>query len=343
MMLFARLLWLHCVAIACAEVTVARFGQQFGNANKALVNHVFPYAIRHGCVLRLTDDIEADQLKVARAIGKCNGHAPSGQVVPLSERYFDFTRRGQPEPPACNVTLRSARDWYVEARSRRRLSNLTLVSPSEHEAAKAKSAVHRVFGINSTHAFGRDCAAPPYLAVHVRSGDVFQGVWDEDGSWRPANVHPGYGQPSLSYYVRCIAAAQRDDVRRKIVLCEDFRNPVCLALRTMSPLVDGLSVQRLSLLETLQTLGCASHICTAVGTFSAIAANSFHNRNHIMPQKGTDTKFPAAVMRLEPASGAMRPIEFICDAKHTDGELWPSRNTTQVWKNTCLQREGMLL
>ena len=80
--------------------------------------------------------------------------------------------------------------------------------PSGHEAAEATRAVHRVFGINSTHAFGRDCrAAPPYLTAHVRSGDVFQGNWDKDGGWMPGKVHPGYGQPVLSYYVQCVAAA----------------------------------------------------------------------------------------------------------------------------------------
>ena len=170
----------------------------------------------------------------------------------------------------------------------------------------------------------------PYLAAHVRSGDISYGNWDEDGGWRAGSVHAGYGQPSLSYYTNCIAAARRDGVKRMIVLCEDFRNTVCLALRTMAPLVDGLSVRRLVLLETLQTLGCASRVCSAVGSFSHIALNSYHNRNFTVPQN-TDIHFPAAPTARDNAAG------------HTDGELWPSRNTTKRWMNTCLQREGMLL
>ena len=202
--------------------------------------------------------------------GKYNGHSPSDQVVPLVERFFDFTR-GQPEPPACNRTG-SARDWYLKRHEQGSGACGLQPPPSVHEAAEATRAVHRVFGINSTHAFGRDCrAAPPYLAAHVRSGDVFQGNWDKDGGWMPGKVHPDYGQPVLSYYVQCVAAARRDGVQRMIVVCEDFRNPVCLALRTMAPLVDGLSVRRLPLLETLQTLGCASRVCKAVGSFSSIS------------------------------------------------------------------------
>ena len=322
--------WLVLVTIARAEVFVTHYGQRLGNAYSALYRSAFPYAIRHGCILRLADDIEEKEFDTSRAYAVYNSHDPSGQAVPLSERFFNFTQ-GQPEPPACNVKA-SARDWYVNLSPVDRSQPLVRrEEASEHELHEAKRALDRVFGTNSTHAFGRDCrAAPPYLAAHVRSGDISYGNWDEDGGWRSGKVHAGYGQPSLSYYVNCIAAARRDGVKRMIVLCEDFRNTVCLALRTMAPVVDGLSVRRLVLLETLQTLGCASRVCTAVGTFSRIAQNSYHNRNFTVPQK-TDISFPAAPTARDDASS------------HTDGELWPSRNITRRWWNTCLQREGMLL
>ena len=331
-----RALTLVALSVAHAEVFVSSFRQQLGNANAALVQCAFPYAIRHGCILRLADNIEEDELNVARAYGKYNGHSPSDQVVPLVERFFDFTR-GQPEPPACNRTG-SARDWYLKRHEQGSGACGLQPPPSVHEAAEATRAVHRVFGINSTHAFGRDCrAAPPYLAAHVRSGDVFQGNWDKDGGWMPGKVHPDYGQPVLSYYVQCVAAARRDGVQRMIVVCEDFRNPVCLALRTMAPLVDGLSVRRLPLLETLQTLGCASRVCKAVGSFSSISQNSYHNRIVTAPNK-TDVHFPvvspARVIQTKDTNQVPRPSH--------DGELWQSRDTSE-WTNTCLQREGMLL
>ena len=170
-----RALTLVALSVAHAEVFVSSFRQQLGNANAALVQCAFPYAIRHGCILRLADNIEEDELNVARAYGKYNGHSPSDQVVPLVERFFDFTR-GQPEPPACNRTG-SARDWYLKRHEQGSGACGLQPPPSVHEAAEATRAVHRVFGINSTHAFGRDCrAAPPYLAAHVRSGDVFHGA-----------------------------------------------------------------------------------------------------------------------------------------------------------------------
>jgi len=330
--------WLLLVTIARAEIVVTSFGMQLGNVRLAMYNSVFPYAIWHGCILRFADDIEDNQLATAQAFAKKNLHPPSNQVVPLFQRFFNFTR-GQAEPPACNMS-RSVRDWYHSSRLGRKAVDSRTAQNANYKSfvnsnalrKEAARALNRVFGINSTHAFGCDCrATPPYTAAHVRSGDISYGSWDEDGGWRTGSVHAGYGQPSLSYYVSCIAAARRDGVKRVVVLCEDFRNTVCLALRTMTPLVDGLHVRRYGILETLQTLGCASFVCTGIGTFAEIASNSYHNRNHTR-SRTTDIHFPATNQRgMDNA------------AIHTDGELWPSRKTTQKWRNTCLQREGMLL
>ena len=66
------------VAIAQAEIIIDRFNQQLGNAKAVLVSVIFPYAIRHGCVVRLTENIEAGQLATASAVGKYNGHDPMG-------------------------------------------------------------------------------------------------------------------------------------------------------------------------------------------------------------------------------------------------------------------------
>ena len=84
--------WLVLVTIARAEVFVTRFGQQLGNARHALYHSAFPYAIRHGCILRLADDIEQKELGTARAFSKYHFHDPSDQVVPLFERFFNFTQ-----------------------------------------------------------------------------------------------------------------------------------------------------------------------------------------------------------------------------------------------------------
>ena len=111
----------------------------------------------------------------------------------------------------------------------------------------------------------------------------------------------------------------------------DFSSQVCLAIRTMAPLVEGLSVRRLPLLETLQVLGCAPRICAAVGTFAKIWT-SHHNHNTTHPGRW-DVRFPAA-----PASSPQMPTP-----DPHNGEVWPGRNMTRTWQNTCLQREGMLL
>ena len=72
---------LACAVATRAELLVTGFGQQLGNAHVALEQGVFSWAIRHRCVVRLSEDIEDDQLRVARGFGKYNRHAPASRAL----------------------------------------------------------------------------------------------------------------------------------------------------------------------------------------------------------------------------------------------------------------------
>uniref|UniRef100_A0A7S3K4E9 Uncharacterized protein n=1 Tax=Aureoumbra lagunensis TaxID=44058 RepID=A0A7S3K4E9_9STRA len=225
--------------------------------------------------------------------------------------------------------------------------------------------IYKIFGINQSHAFGVPCNDNNYLAIHVRSGDVMRGAWTNDGQWIPTSVRSGHGQPRLSYYTNCISqvAAQKTmdsttageedfpqkNITRAIVLCEDFRNPVCLALRTFAHIsILPLTILRTNLQNTLSILACAPRTCTAHGTLDGIWSNSIHNSFISKPQR-YDIKFPLAPIfasEIGDSSPAdpLKPNQIMFNASFFNGELFPikSRSTDQ-WQNTCLQRFGMLL
>ena len=188
----------------------------------------------------------------------------------------------------------------LESKMRAQLAN---------SSQRTRSILNGFLGHNETHTNGLPCSKYHFdVALQVRAGDIFRGAYDANGSWVPGRVHPGYGQPPLSFYMQCL----KDNLQpgqRAVAVCEDFTNPVAAALRTMSLLSDrwNLTVVRLPLNETLATLGCAPVVCRAVSSLVGAFANPLRHPKIVAP------------------SGAQ--ISHIYDGP---------------WKNTAKQRQAML-
>ncbi len=152
------------------------------------------------------------------------------------------------------------------------------------------SMVNGFLGHNETHVGGLPCSRYKFdLAMQIRAGDVFRGAYNGNGSWLPFKVHPGYAQPPLSFYIKCL----QDNLQpgqRAVAVCQDFTNPVAATLRMMarsSSLAWNLTVVSLpNLNETLATLGCAPVVCGAKSSFSSVYSNSFHTKRMVKPTDG---------------------------------------------------------
>ena len=126
------------------------------------------------------------------------------------------------------------------------------------------------------------------MALHLRSGDVFPGHYDKRGSWHPSPASAGvanYGQPTLSFYLRCVSD-NLPRFGRAIAVCQDFHNPVCVVLRTIARTLfantsQSLSVVSLKLDETIATLGCTPVVCSPHSTMKLAYVNSIHTKRHV--------------------------------------------------------------
>lgn len=150
-------------------------------------------------------------------------------------------------------------------------------------------------GLNESHSFGHACPISSQevclgVHVHVRSGDVFRGNYDDvSGHWIPGEVHPGYEQPPLEYYLQAVRRfldrhkgerkedqGNNDDelnTLKKIsvkVACEDNNNPVCEIFETMAHANPILEIVRADLLATLQTITCCEEIVLSRSTLSTV-------------------------------------------------------------------------
>lgn len=140
-------------------------------------------------------------------------------------------------------------------------------------------------GLNETHSFGHQCSPEACIGVHVRSGDVFNGVYNEsDGHWKAApNIHPGYEQPPLEYYLSAIRNFRNRQKQRLSgnsttgkssgiarIACEDFNNPVCEIFQVLAQTDPSIEIVKTDLLTTLQTITCCEEVALALSTFSRV-------------------------------------------------------------------------
>ena len=82
---------------------------------------------------------------------------------------------------ACPIT-ESSKYWWSQHKS---IMNETTENRSVIDPV-ILSEFREYYGLNETHSFGKKCHDNKQeicLAVHIRSGDVFKGSYDETGHW----------------------------------------------------------------------------------------------------------------------------------------------------------------
>ncbi|MBR0655082.1 discoidin/SUN/FTP domain-containing protein [Plastoroseomonas arctica] len=157
------------------------------------------------------------------------------------------------------------------------------------------------------------------VVIHIRSGDVFQGV----------GGHVGYVQPPLSYYVAALEHAAREHpVDQVVVVHEDRANPTIAALEAyLSAAGIGCTMQSSTLREDTATIFGARRIISGHGTFvAAVIAQSvrvetlYFFRRVMLPQL-FDAQSPRIFVAHDTARGFTRYGD---------------------WANTAEQRQLML-
>lgn len=131
--------------------------------------------------------------------------------------------------------------------------------------------------MNETHSFGKKCHdsnQETCLAVHIRSGDVFRGSYDENRHWVSEKVHHLYQEPPLDYYMHAIKwfrQRHQNSTRYSIIIaCENDNNPVCEIFRLLSETDEDLKMIYADLLSTLQTVTCCEELVLSFSTLSLV-------------------------------------------------------------------------
>ena len=146
------------------------------------------------------------------------------------------------------------------------------IGGSRARCATELEKLRRYFGINVTHVLERQCPQRSFGAIHVRSGDVAAGQYDETtGHFHSHKVHSEYGPYPTSYYMNAVLAMKGAGIRDVMVICEDFANPTCETFRTFS-IVDKSTrvLTGRTLLEDLRDLLCATEVAMSFGTFQIL-------------------------------------------------------------------------
>jgi len=161
---------------------------------------------------------------------------------------------------------KSGQEWYLFNRSE------DLWDFPESQCSLAL--LRKYFAVNSTHALGRMCPSTPHAALHVRSGDVAQGYYDQGlGTYRPTSQNSGYWFHPTSFYAAVVRNIRRRDLGLKIIIfCEDMNNPTCDFFQKVASLGDNNIEMRVArpLLDDLFTMLCAQEIATSNGSFKRI-------------------------------------------------------------------------
>lgn len=168
------------------------------------------------------------------------------------------------------------------------------------------------------------------LVIHVRSGDVTNGIY----------AHPNYVQPPLSFYKKVIRSSvdsdttaptlaelssSRSRVKRVKIITQDMSNPTVAALKEWMPCVEvlvGRSLQT-DMLELLQ----ASHLCYGKSWLPVTLALASENVRciHVLDDMHTADFIPSS------------PTCQVCHYRLTEPYI-----QTGEWANTPKQRRFML-
>ena len=207
----------------------------------------------------------------------------------LGCRRFRLTTRRRWPLPRCRN--KSGKDWFLEGffddHGRYRLNRHL-----SHEDIRLARSLLRVFThTNSTHAYAQRCETRPEIVLHVRSGDIASGKFDDRGSFIPdvqatesVMRRPPY---PTSFYLKAVnfilsyAYNPENSKPRIRIISEDAWNPVT---EFFSLLADHdprytVSISR-PLLEDLIDAACAQHLVTSRSTLSHALSLHEHVRTY---------------------------------------------------------------
>jgi len=132
-------------------------------------------------------------------------------------------------------------------------------------------------GRNKTHSLGKKCdkQSVPSISLHVRSGDIASGKFNEEDQYIPSSkVHRKYVPFPTSYYLSALARVRTQLGSSKFesaeisVFCEDFSNPSCHALKMLSTLLKNIKIfTETSLHHDLWKLSCSDIVVVSRGSF----------------------------------------------------------------------------
>ena len=128
------------------------------------------------------------------------------------------------------------------------------------------------FEVIRTHALGTQCSYLPTFALHVRSGDIAQRLYNPDGTLVSTPVHPDYWLYPTAYYVTAIRTALKRDFRKIIIICEDDGNPTYDTLLSLSRIFAERITVRVAqpLIKDVELLLCADEVAVSHGSFRNI-------------------------------------------------------------------------
>jgi len=207
----------------------------------------------------------------------------------------------------------------------------------------AISMLSSYFAINATHVFDRVCPMEePYSVLHVRSGDITGGHYDEKGFYKPRHVQIAMSPSLTSYYI----AVVKDIVARHqkngkngapkiFVLCLNMNNPTCEYFEKVAGLFQH-EVQfefrvGKNLIDDLHIFLCAREVAVSAGTFKYALLMSQHL------QKVYEFSW-AQMSKEQCASESQQTTKYwIAD----EGEADHFKKTNRWWANTAYQRHTM--
>jgi hypothetical protein len=207
-----------------------------------------------------------------------------------------------------------------------------------------KRLLEQYFEINDTHVLGKQCPQQPFAVLHIRSGDITGGAYDEfSGVYEPnaehTGVHSRYWPYPTSYYVAVIKNVRtRAPVMKIYVFCEDMSNPSCDFFHKLSEVDVGIVLRTGEpLLRDLHYLLCAQEVAVSHGSFKSVFELSklkvLHHFEHQLTSQNC-TQHDDCELTREKSARKCTFSYWIDDAKERD----TFRKNMKVWRNSGYQR-----
>jgi len=228
-----------------------------------------------------------------------------------------------------------AKEWYFNTTT---TESPPLLHPPEWSLPACQvELLQKYFNINHTHALGKECSSTGHVALHVRSGDVTDGSWHEDGHYVPAYVHPWYGLFPTAYYISVIreVRSRRGDAVKFFVFCETLTNPTCEFFEKLSFMDDKVFMRvEQNIIDDLHLMLCASETAASEGTFNRVFGLSAVGQ---VQHSFSHTPVPAVSCRSVIVEGVSKVWHWLTSAH----EASKYQNLTKQWKNTEFQRHNV--